>query len=437
MNSDDLEQRYRAATPTSRLRFEAARASTAGAVKGAYFHSPWPLSMARGEGCTVVDVDGNRYVDFQNHHTAQILGHGNAAVRAAVEEQLERGAVLGAPAGAETELAAEMCRRVASVERIRFTNSGTEATLHAVRLLRGVSGRPRVAKFEGGYHGSHDAVEISVAPPLEKAGPASAPVAVPGTGGISPGAVAEALILPYDDEAAVEALLKTHRHEVGCVLLDPKAGILPQRPAFVRFVREITRDLDMLLMFDEIVGFRMGMGGLQAHYGIDPDVTTFGKLVGGGFPVGAFGGRADLMERFDNTGEPTGFSQSGTFSGHPVTAAAGLATLRQLTPGAFAHLNDLGQRLQSGLREVFERRGVAAEPVVTGSLFSIHFVEPPLRTWREMARADRERGSRVFLSVLLQGCLLSHSMAMNALSLPMEAGHVDGLVEAVDRALDA
>ena len=362
MNSDDLEQRYRAATPTSRLRFEAARASTAGAVKGAYFHSPWPLSMARGEGCTVVDVDGNRYVDFQNHHTAQILGHGNAAVRAAVEEQLERGAVLGAPAGAETELAAEMCRRVASVERIRFTNSGTEATLHAVRLLRGVSGRPRVAKFEGGYHGSHDAVEISVSPPLEKAGPASAPVAVPGTGGISPGAVAEALILPYDDEAAVEALLKTHRHEVGCVLLDPKAGILPQRPAFVRFVREITRDLDMLLMFDEIVGFRMGMGGLQAHYGIDPDVTTFGKLVGGGFPVGAFGGRADLMERFDNTGEPTGFSQSGTFSGHPVTAAAGLATLRQLTPGAFAHLNDLGQRLQSGLREVFERRAWRRSP---------------------------------------------------------------------------
>ena len=204
MSRDKLEQRYLEATPESRRRFEAARASTAGAVKGAYFHAPWPLSMDRGEGCHVCDVDGNRYVDFNNHHSAQILGHGNAAVGAAVEEQLERGAVLGGPAGAEVELAAEMCRRVASVERIRFTNSGTEATLHAVRLLRGVSGRPRVAKFEGGYHGSHDAVEISVAPPLDRAGPASAPVAVPGTGGISPGALAEALILPYDDEAAVE-----------------------------------------------------------------------------------------------------------------------------------------------------------------------------------------------------------------------------------------
>ena len=437
MSRDELERRYFEATPESRRRFEAARAATAGAVKGAYFHAPWPLSMARGEGCRVVDVDGNRYVDFNNHHTAQILGHGNAAVRAAVEEQLERGVALGGPAGAEVELAAEMCRRVDSVERIRFTNSGTEATLHAVRLLRGVSGRPRVAKFEGGYHGSHDAVEISVAPPLDEAGPASAPAAVPGTGGISPGALAEALILPYDDEAAVEALLKAHRHEVGCVLLDPKFGILPLRPEFVRFVREITRDLDMLLMFDEIVGFRMGAGGLQAHYGIDPDVTTFGKLVGGGFPVGAFGGRADLMDRFDNTGPPTGFSQSGTFSAHPVTAAAGLATLRQLTPAAFEHLNGLGERLGSGLREVFERRGVAAEPVVLGSVFSIHFVEPPLRNWRDLARADRERGSRVFLSVLLQGYLLSHSMGMNAISVPTEAGDVDGLVEAVDRALDA
>ena len=153
--------------------------------------------------------------------------------------------------------------------------------------------------------------------------------------------------------------------------------------------------------------------------------------------MGAFGGRADLMERFDNTGPPTGFSQSGTFSAHPVTSAAGLATLRQLTPEAFEHLNGLGERLGAGLREVFERRGVAAEPVVMGSVFSIHFLEPPLRTWRDMARADRERGSRVFLSVLLQGYLLSHSMGMNALSLPMEAGHVDGLVEAVDRALDA
>ncbi len=434
--SQDL-QRYREATPESRRRFEAARASTAGAVKGAYFHAPWPLSMERGQGCHLVDVDGNRYVDFNNHHTAQILGHGNAAVSAAVQEQLERGVVLGGQAGAEVELAAEMCRRVASVERIRFTNSGTEATLHAVRLLRGVSGRPRVAKFEGAYHGSHDAVEISVAPPLDKAGPASAPVAVAGTGGISPGALAEALILPYDDETAVEDLLKAHRHEVGCVLLDPKFGILPQRPEFIRFVREITRDLDMLLMFDEIVGFRMGPGGLQAHYGIDPDVTTFGKMVGGGFPVGAFGGRADLMDRFDNTGSPTGFSQSGTFSAHPVTAAAGLATLRQLTPEAFDHLNGLGERLGAGLGEVFERRGAAVELVVTGSVFSFHFLEPPLRTWRDMARGDRGRGSGVFLSVLLQGYLLSHSMGMNALSLPMEAGHVDGLVEAFDRALDA
>jgi glutamate-1-semialdehyde 2,1-aminomutase len=258
---------------------------------------------------------------------------------------------------------------------------------------------------------------------------------VPGTGGLSPGAVAEALILPYDDEGAVETLLKRHRDQVGCVLLDPKAGILPVRPAFARFVRELTRDLDMLMMFDEIVGFRAAHGGLQAQLGIDPDITTFGKLVGGGFAVGAFGGRAELMDRFDNSGPPTGFSQSGTFSAHPVTAAAGLATLQQLTPEAFDHLNGLSQRLGDGLRTVFERRHVTAQYVATGSVFSVHFVEPPLRSYRDLARVDREPGRRLFLSLLLGGQLLSHSMSMNALSLPMQPTHIDALIEAVDDAL--
>ena len=431
-----LEERYRAATPRSRERFEAGRAAMAGAPKGAYYYGPYPLAMARGDGCHVVDVDGHEHVDFQNHHSAQILGHRHPAVLEAVEEQLSRGIALGASAGVEAELAAEMCRRVDSVERIRFTNSGTEATLHAIRLARGVSGRPRLAKFEGGYHGSHDAVEISVAPPLDRAGPATAPHAVPQTGGLSPGAVAEALILPYDDEAAVESLLRTHRDEVGCVILDPKAGILPVPAEFAGFVRELTRELGMFLILDEIVGFRIGTGGLQAQYGVDPDLTTFGKLVGGGFPVGAFGGRADLMDLLDNSGAPTGYFQSGTFSAHPVTAAAGLATLQQLTPAAFEHLNTLTTRLQDGLVHLFQRRGVAAQVVRCGSLFSVHFMAPPLATYRDLARADGRASRRVFLSLLLQGQWLGHTLMMNALSLPTRQGHIDGLVAAFERALD-
>ena len=175
-----------AASPRSREEYQRAQAVMPGGAKGAYFYAPYPLTMERGEGCYLFDVDERRYVDFAGHHTAQVLGHGNAAVMKAVYAQLERGIVLGAPTGAETELAEEICRRVASVERIRFCNSGTEATLHAIRLARGFSHRPKIAKFEGGYHGSHDAVEISVAPPLDLAGPPDMPNAVPGAGGMSP-----------------------------------------------------------------------------------------------------------------------------------------------------------------------------------------------------------------------------------------------------------
>ena len=229
-------------------------------------------------------------MDFNTHHTALVLGHRHPAVMAAVEAQMARGVALSAPAGNEVELAEEMCRRVTSLERIRFCNSGTEATLHAIRLARGVSGRPRIAKFEGGYHGSHDVVEVSVAPPVEVAGPETEPHSVPAAGGMSPHAAGEVIVLPYNDEDAVGRLVTRHRDELACVIFDPKAGILPPQEMFVRAVREITRRNDVLLIFDEIVGFRVGMGGLQEYYGIVPDLTTYGKVIGGGLPVGAFGG---------------------------------------------------------------------------------------------------------------------------------------------------
>ncbi|MBI4552453.1 MAG: aminotransferase class III-fold pyridoxal phosphate-dependent enzyme [Candidatus Latescibacteria bacterium] len=430
-----LEERYRASSPRSRAAFERACAVMPGGAKGAYFHPPYPLTMARGEGCALYDVDGRRFVDFANHHTAQILGHRHPAVLAAIQEQLERGIALGAPVGVETELAEEMCRRVASVEKLRFCNSGTEATLHAVRLARGFSGRPKIAKFEGGYHGSHDAVEVSVSPPLDRAGPETAPHAVPNAGGMSPHAAEEAVILPYDDEAAVERLITQHRHELACVIFDPKAGILPQRPAFVQAVREITRTNEVLLIVDEIVGFRVGTGGLQESYDITPDLTTFGKIIGGGFPVGAFGGRADIMGLLDTTRGSTGFFQSGTFSAHPVAMAAGLATLRHLTPEAFARLNGLGERLCARLNDLFARRQTPVQAVGLGSLFSIHCASGRLATYRDLARADSAMAHRLFLALLEHGYFLSHGLVMNALSLAMDETHVDGLVEAIDRAL--
>ena len=436
MAQETIESRYRRRTPGSCERFEAGRPFMAGPPKGAYFYAPYPLMFVSGKGCSLWDVDGNQYVDCANHHTVQVLGHNHPAVMGAVEKQLQSGIALGAPTGVETEIAEEMCRRVESVERIRFVNSGTEATLHAVRLARGFSGKPKIAKFEGGYHGSHDAVEISVSPPVEEAGPADAPHPVPSAGGMSCHAVEDVVILPYDDEEAVARLVEAHRDELACVIFDPKAGILPQRPEFVQGVREITRKHGVLLIFDEIVGYRVGAGGLQAHYGIDPDLTCFGKIVGGGFPAGAFGGRAEIMDLLDNSQGSAGFFQSGSFSAHPVTMAAGLATLQALTPGVYEYLNGLGSRLESGLRQRFSDQGVDARVVVTGSVFSVHFTQGPLANYRDMARTDKDLAHRVFLSLLNQGYFLSQGLTMCALSAPMNEGHIDGLVEAMGKAVE-
>ena len=434
-NRTSLEERYRAGSPRSGAAFEEARSVMPGGVKGAYYFPPYPLTVERGEGCYVYDLDGRRLADFNNHHTAQILGHGNPAVVAAVQEQVSRGIALSAPAGVETALAGEMCGRVKSVEKIRFCNSGTEATLHAIRLARGVSGRTKIAKFEGGYHGSHDVVEVSVAPPLDRAGPPAAPHSVSTAGGASPHATGEVVVLPYNDENAVERLLARYRRELACVIFDPRAGILSQRTEFAQFVCDVARRINVLVIFDEIVGFRVGTGGLQAHYGITPDLTTFGKIIGGGFPVGAFGGRADLMDRFDGSRGPTGFFQSGTFSGHPVAMAAGLATLKQLTPDVFAHLNGLGDRLRHGLNRLFSERNADAAAVGVGSLFSIHFSREEMLNYRHLASADKASAHDLLLGLIEEGYYPGNGLVMCAVSSPMDESHVDGLIEAVGRAV--
>ncbi|MFP6768441.1 MAG: aspartate aminotransferase family protein [Planctomycetaceae bacterium] len=424
------------ATPRSRVAHERSVAVMPGGAKGAYHYAPYPVFFESGDGCRLVDVDGRTLVDFANHHTAQILGHRHPAVMAAIEAQLKRGVVLGGPTGVETELAEELCDRVESLERVRFCNSGTEATLHAIRLARGFTGRPKIAKFEGGYHGSHDAVEISVAPPLGEAGDPLAPTAVPGVAGMAPAAAEDVVILPYGDIDAVTGIVESHAAELACILLDPKAGMLAPVDGFAVAVSELAREHEILLIADEVVAFRLARGGWQQTVGVTPDLTTFGKLVGGGFPIGAFGGRADLMDRLDTRAGPTGFFQSGTFSAHPVAMAAGLATLRQLTPEAFERLDRMGRQLESGLAAVFGRHEISLTCVVAGSLFSLYFLPESPRCYRDLVAGERHWNAPVFHSLLQQGYFLSHSLAMNALSLPMESSDVDGLIAAVDSSLE-
>ncbi len=427
---------YRSRTPASHEAFKRTGEVMPGVAKGAYYYAPYPVTIARAEGCHLYDVDGNRYVDFANHHTTQILGHNHPAVVRAVERQLEQGIAVAGPMGTETALAEALCRRVESLEMIRFCNSGTEATLHAIRLAREYTGRHVIAKFEGGYHGSHDAVEISTSPDLAKAGPADRPVPVASAGGMPPNATDNVVILPFDDEAAVEAIIEEKRDELAAVILDPKTGVIPQRLDFVKAVREITAKYGVLLILDEIVGFRASPGGVQSQCGILPDLSTYGKIVGGGFPVGAFGGRRELMSLLDPTQGKVRVFQSGSFSAHPVAMAAGHAMLEVLTPDVYERMDRLTDRLVDGLEGVFTRTGTVATAVASGSTFSIYFTRGPVRTYRAVAAADKGPVSDIYLSLLNRGYYLSNGLAMNCLSAAMNESHIDGLVAAMAEALE-
>ena len=286
-----LEADYAARNPRSRRQYELGRTVMPGGVaKGAYFSKPYPLFLVSGEGCYVTTLDGQLLLDCANHHTAGVLGHRHPAVMEAVREQLARGVALGGPTTIEYELAQEMTERVPSLERVRFAGSGGEAAQNVLRLVRGWTGRQKIAKFEGAFHGRVDALEISVSPPLDQAGAHAAPQAVPQGRGFVRGAAEDTVILPYNRPEAVARLLERHRDELAAVWLDPRAGILDADREFIRYMRRITADLDLLLVMDEVVSFRVGPGGLQAQCDIRPDLTTFGKIIGGGFPIGAFGG---------------------------------------------------------------------------------------------------------------------------------------------------
>ena len=282
-----LEEELTRVTPNSRSQWERGKQSMPGGViKGAYWSPPHPIYMDRAEGCHMWDLDGRKYLDFEGHHTAMILGHNPKQVVDAVTNELGKGFGFGAPTSLEAEIAEEIISRVPSIEKIRFANSGTEASLHVTRLMRSVTGRHKIAKFEGAYHGSHDALEVSTAPTLDRVGPIESPKSVAAQDGMSRVSEEDVVVIPYNRPEYMEKILRQHRDELAGVFYDPKAGIYDIPYDFVRSVRSVTKDLDLLLVMDEIVSFRAGFSGYQCVSGVKPDLTVYGKIFGGGFPVG-------------------------------------------------------------------------------------------------------------------------------------------------------
>ena len=417
---------------------EAKRWLPGGDTRNSIFWGPFPIYVSRAEGSKIVDVDGNERVDFINNMTTLILGHRHPAVIAALGEQLERGVSYPAPTPLVVEWGELMCERVPSLDKVRFVNSGTEATLNAVRAARAFSGKNLLAKCEGAYHGNHDAVQISVTPDVGLAGDAESPESVLTTRGMSPKSADEIVIMPYNDLENAEMVIRSRADELAAVIVEPingQCGMVPAEPEFLEGLRRLTSELGILLIFDEVIAFRASRGGAQEYYGVTPDLTCFGKVIGGGLPVGAFGGREDVMSMWDpsQSGGPQ-VSHAGTFNGNPMTAAAGVATLRELTVDVYEDLEVKGEYLRDRLRHVISEMEAPMGVTGTASLFAIQATSEVVRDYRSYATNDGDLLEMVFMGMMNEGYLLSNRCAGNV-SAAHTYEELDGFVDAFERVL--
>jgi glutamate-1-semialdehyde 2,1-aminomutase len=431
---------YQAKTPRSRALFEEAqRVLPGGNTRTTIFIDPYPFYAARGAGARVWDADGHERLDFNGNYTSLVLGHAPPAVVAAVREAAERGLSFPGPSEAEVRLAEALSRRVPSCERLRFANSGTEATMLAIRGGRAFTGRAKIAKFEGSYHGTHDWVQVSITPPMDGAGSRKRPKAVAAGAGIPPAVLKHVVVLPWNEPEAALRTIERQARDLACVIAEPvqgAGGVIPAADGFLAALREVTARHGILLIFDEVITFRLGPAGAQGLVGVTPDLTTFGKIIGGGLAVGAFGGRADVMAVFDPRGGKPKVAQGGTFNANPVTMAAGLATLEALTPETYAHLDRLGAALRDRVRDLFRKRQVRAQVTGVGSLFCLHWTSKRVVDFRSSRPTDPERPLRTYLGLLNEGIVLSQR-GMGATSVPMTDADVDRFVGALARVLDA
>jgi glutamate-1-semialdehyde 2,1-aminomutase len=430
----DPAQLYRNTTPASRALHErAARVMPGGTTRTTTFFDPYPLYVVRGEGCRIWDADGAARIDMLGNYTAMILGHAHPKVVEAIREQAGRGTGFAAANPLEVELATLLCDRVPSLDAVRFCNSGTEATMFAMRLARAFTGRPKIARIEGGYHGTHDYAEVSTHPDVSEAGPANRPISRPDSMGTPAWALEQTVVLPFNNPEAAERILRDEGNQLAAVILEPiigAGGVIAATTEFLERLRTVTRSLGILLIFDEVISLRVAPGGAQELYGVTPDLTTLGKIIGGGLPVAAFGGRADVMELLDPR-RKSGLPQGGTSNGNPLGMAAGLATMRELTPDVYRELNRQGERVKDQLAEVFASHGVAAQVNGAGSLFAIHFTDRPVTDYRTKATSDAWITRDFFLGLVNHGVLMA-PRAMGALSTPMVEQDIQQFIDAVD-----
>lgn len=363
-----------------------------------------PLFVRRAAGCLITDVDGNEFIDFVGSWGPMILGHAHPEVVEAIQRTAADGTSFGAPCPLEVELADMVCRSVPSLEKVRFVSSGTEATMSAVRLARGYTGRKVVVKFDGCYHGHADTF-------LVRAGSGVITLGIPGSPGVPEDIVKNTLSIPYNDTVTLERTLRDESLDIACVIVEPVAGnmgVVPPDEDFLQTLRRITRELGIVLIFDEVItGFRLALGGAQERFGITPDLTCLGKIIGGGLPVGAYGGRAEIMDRVAPDGP---VYQAGTLSGNPLAMAAGLAMLKVVRrPGFYEELEEKSDWFAAEMTGILARVGVPTVLNRVGSMMTCFFTPDPVRDYESALRADTDRYGRYFRAMLDGGVWLAPS----------------------------
>lgn len=424
--------------PASARLFERARkVMPGGNTRTTVYVDPFPIYVTHGEGCRVWDADGQEFYDCINNFTAMIHGYAQPEQVAIVTDQLRLGTAFGGPTLSEIELAELLIDRLPGMDQIRFANSGTEGVMMAIKAARAHTGRPRIVKIEGAYHGSYDFAEVSLdsAPGNWGDMPASTAYAR----GTPQGVLDDVIVVPFNDTQALRAVFAEHGPSIAGVLIDPmpnRAGLIPARKDYLEAMIEIAHAAGALVIFDEVISFRLGYSGAQGLWGITPDLTALGKIIGGGFPVGAVAGRADVMAVFDPTRGKPALPHGGTFTANPVTMRAGLAAMQALTPEAFAHLDDLGTIVRDGTNDALARLGLPGRCVGLGSLFKVHFTGGPITDYRSVYPGAVEKARlAAFHRGLLNRGVLSASYGLFALSTPMTRTDAANILAAIEATL--
>ena len=428
----------RHASSRSASLYERALAILPGGVsRNTVLRRPHPPYADRAAGCRVVDIEGVERIDFANNMASLIHGHAHPAVVAAVTEQLGKGTAFTLATEVEVRYAEHLCGRNPGFEKLRFVNSGTEAVMAGIKASRAFTGRPKIAKVEGAYHGQYDYAEVSQTPKPANWGAADHPASVPVAYGTPANALADVVVLPFNDPEHAVAILDEHPGEIACVLLDlmpHRVGLKPADPEFVAALREWTRRDGALLVLDEVITFRSEWSGAQSWYGVTPDLTALGKIIGGGFPAGAIAGRAEVMDVMDPLADTVLFPHSGTFSANPITMTAGLVTMELFDQAAVARVNALAQRAIDGIEDAIRATGFRACVTGGGSMFRVHHKDRPPRNYREaFMTAEENRLLKRLLDHLFDAGFLMINTCSATISTPMGEPEIDSLVAALER----